>query len=82
MHFMSLSQSLYNGFKALSPEYHICFSFTCEFVPVTIHGSVFFVHVLTCILTFLVFFHQVIPLCPKCPRDGSCFAIMKPGNSF
>ena len=22
---------------------------------------------------------QIIPRCPKCPQDGSCFSIMKPG---
>ncbi|KAL9984453.1 hypothetical protein ACROYT_G006746 [Oculina patagonica] len=27
-------------------------------------------------------FQQVIPLCPKCPQDGSCFAIMKPDIVF
>ena len=27
-------------------------------------------------------YFQVIPLCPKCPQDGSCFAIMKPGKSW
>ncbi|XP_068710543.1 NAD-dependent protein deacetylase sirtuin-1-like [Montipora foliosa] len=27
-------------------------------------------------------FRQIIPLCPKCPQDGSCFAIMKPDIVF
>ena len=33
------------------------------------------------LLEFVQYF-QVIPLCPKCPQDGSCFAIMKPGKSW